>query len=110
MWSVDGGQHFGVALFQICAAVRLTEDAQFALDAAQFVGSTTVQTEALIRNQFLLGEHAFDLNLSRAADWRFPRIQTLIGERVAKQLIINSKQIVRCIVYRLWYMRKPKSL
>lgn len=48
MRTVDSGQHFRVALLQVCAAVGLTEDTELALDAAQLVGTTAVETEALV--------------------------------------------------------------
>lgn len=56
MWSVNGGQHFGIALLQISTPIRLSKYTQFALNPSQLVRPTTVQSESLIGYQ-VLSEH-----------------------------------------------------
>lgn len=51
VWSVDGGHHFGVALLQVRAAVRLVEHSHFAPDPPELVRPPAVRPQPLSAQQ-----------------------------------------------------------
>lgn len=51
MRSVNSGEDFGVALFEVGASISLTEDAELAPDVPQLISPPAIQAQPLVGQQ-----------------------------------------------------------
>lgn len=51
VWSIHSSQDFGISLLKICAAIGLVENSQLAANLSQFIGTTTVHSQSILRQK-----------------------------------------------------------